>query len=912
MALAGGTRIGSYEIQALLGAGGMGEVYRARDTKLNRDVALKILPEVFAADPDRLARFQREAQLLATLNHHHIAQIYGLEGREGREGQDGRELHALVLELVEGPTLADRIAQGALPLDEALAIAAQIAEALEAAHDKGVVHRDLKPANVKLTRDGNVKVLDFGLAKMLDDGSASLSGERSRALSMSPTLSVHATFAGMILGTAAYMSPEQARGRSVDKRADVWAFGCIVFEMLAGARPFDGEDVAETIGAVIHKEPAWDRLPPPTPPNVRLALRRCLQKDPKQRIRDVGDVQLALGGAFESPAAAVTSGAPAGVVRGRSWIAAAVAIAAAALAAAATAALLRSTPAKQPVRFSIVPSAAQPYNAQGFFRNIAISDDGSRVVYVASSGAQLMVRAIDQLEAVPLRGVTGAGFPFLSPDGHWIGYFTGGNGELRKVSITGGPAITVCRYIGTPRGAAWTGDDTIVFATNDPTTGLLSVSAGGGNPIVLTKPDATRGEQDHVFPALLPDGRRVLFTIGASAGIDAAQVAVLDLRTGEKKTLVQGGTDAVYVDSGHLVYAAAGSLHAVRFDPVRLAVLGDPVPVLEQVLTKQTGATDYRVSRQGTLIYVAGAYAGTVTRTPVWVTRDGREEAIGVPPRGYVFPRLSPDDAQVAFDIRDQQNDIWVWSFQRQTLAQLTFDPGTDGYPVWTPDGRRIAFSSPRLGTVNVFWQPSDGSGTAQRLAESSDPQNPTSFTPDGKAVVVQVVRSNTGQDLMLMHLDTRKVEPLLETPATELGGEISPDGRWLAYFSNESGTAEVYVRPFPRVGDGRWLISSGGGTRPAWSKDGRELFYLSFPDAAMMAVPVQTTTTFTPGKAVKLFDGPWYAVQPGRTYDVSRDGKRFLMIKDMFAPGDKTVAQSAITVVLNWTEELKARLPAK
>jgi serine/threonine-protein kinase len=884
----------------------MGEVYRARDTKLNRDVALKILPELFASDPDRLARFQREAQLLASLNHPHIAQIYGFEGREGRDGQ---ELHAIVLELVEGSTLADRIAQGPVPIDEALAIAAQIASALEAAHDRGVVHRDLKPANIKLTPDGTVKVLDFGLAKMLDDGSASASGPSRGALSMSPTLSVHATYAGVILGTAAYMSPEQARGRPVDKRADVWAFGCVLFEMLAGARPFDGDDVAEMIGAVIHKEPAWDRLQASTPANVRLALQRCLQKDPKQRIRDVGDVQLALSGAFESPAPSASSSAPpSGTVRRRSLVVAGAAIA---VAAAATWALVRSSPIRpQPMRFSIVPPPTQAFNVQGFFRNLAISDDGTRIVYVGGD-AQLIVRAIDQLDAVPLRGINGAAFPFLSPDGRWVGFFTGAGGELKKVSITGGPAITLCRYQGTPRGASWGRGDTIVFATNEPTTGLLSVPAGGGEPTVITKPDASHGEQDHLFPALLPDDRHVLFTITSSAGIDAAQIAVLDLRTNQRKVLIRGGTDGQYVDSGHLVYAAAGSLRAVRFDPFRLEVVGDPVPVVEQVTTMQTGATDFRVSRQGTLVYVPGGSESiNSARSLAWVTRDGHEEPIAAPPRAYAALRLSPDETQVALDVRDQQNDIWVWNFQRQTLAPLTFDPAVDIGPVWTPDGKRIAFASARTSQTNLYWQASDGTGSVERLTESANIQVPSSFTPDGKSLVVQETGGKTGGDLMLFHFDTRRTEPLIQTNFVELGGEISPDGRWIAYMSNESGQQQVYVRPFPNVNDGRWLVSAAPGMMPSWSKNGRELFYLSAPAAALMAVPVQTTPTFSPGNAVKLFDGQLFVAVTGRPYDVTADGKRFLMIKSTNTVSGAT--PTSITVVLNWTEELKARLPAR
>jgi len=910
--LAPGTRVGSYEILSLLGSGGMGEVYRAKDTKLGRDVALKILPAQFASDPDRLARFQREAQLLASLNHPHIGAIHGFE--------ETATVKALVLELVDGATLADRIAQGAVPVDEALAIVGQIASALEAAHDRGVVHRDLKPANIKLTPDGGVKVLDFGLAKILDERSPTLSGERG-ALSMSPTLSVHATYAGVILGTAAYMSPEQARGRPVDRRADIWAFGCVLFEMLAGARPFDGDDVAEMIGAVIHKEPSWDRLPATTPATVRLTLQRCLQKDPKLRIRDVGDAQLLLSGAFESsPASSVVSGAPAsGARRGRSTIMTAAAIAGAAvLAAAATWALMRSAPANpQPARFTIVPSFAQPYNIQGFFRNIAISEDGTRIAYSAGGDAQLMVRAIDQLDPVAFSGMVGVGFPFFSPDSKWIAFFSGGGaGELKKVSITGGPAITICRYTGTPRGATWGRDDTILFATNDANTGLLEVSAGGGEPKALTKPDIARGEQDHILPSMLPDSRHVLFTVTTSGGPDAAQIAVFDRQTNQTRTLVRGGTDAQYVDTGHLVYAAGGSLRAVRFDPSRLEVLGNPVPVVDQVMALSTGAANFRIARAGTLAYIPGGTAGGIgaARSLVWVTREGREEAVDAPPRAYGTLRLSPDETQIAADIREQPPNIWIWNVRRKTLTPLTFDRTASIGPVWTPDGRRIVFSSGRDGQPNLYWQASDGTGAAERLATSPHSQAPTSLSPDAKSLVVQDIDPRNGPDLMLLHLDgTRQVDRLINTEFAELGGEISPDGRWITYHSNESGRSEVYVRPFPKANEGRWQISTAGGTRATWSKNGRELFYLA-PVAngvALMAVPVQTTPTFSAGQPAKLFTGPWFALPAGRTYDVSNDGKRFVMIKDANVAGER-VSPPTITIVLNWVEELKARVPTK
>jgi eukaryotic-like serine/threonine-protein kinase len=903
-----GTRLGPYEIVAPLGAGGMGEVYRARDTKLDRDVAIKVLPELFVSDPERVARFQREAKTLAALNHPHIGGIYGLEDADG--------VRALVLELVDGPTLADRIAQGPIPLDEALPIARQIAEALEAAHEQGIIHRDLKPANIKLRPDGTVKVLDFGLAKALEPASAV-----SPIVTASPTITTPAmmTGIGMILGTAAYMSPEQAKGKLADKRSDIWAFGCVVYEMLTGTRPFDGDDVSDVLATVLKGEPDWSAIPREVPADVTAIIRKCLAKDRRHRIPDISVVRFLLNEPPSAPPAAATVVAASARSSARTGlIAAAIWIVSVAVAGGATWLLTRPTPLKvQPVRFSIVPPPTAPFNVQGFFRNLAISPDGANLVYVAASvsgaAGQLMIRPIDQLDAVPLRGIDNAGFPFVSPDGHWVGFFAGGaNGELKKVAITGGPPITLCRFEGVARGASWGADDTIVFATSNVNTGLMSVPAGGGEPKVLTKPDVAHGELDHLFPAWLPDRRRsVLYTV-INGSIDTATVAVLDLETGQSTTLIRGGSDAQYVRTGHLVYASAGTLRAVRFDPARRAVLSDPVPVVEQVTMLTTGAADFSISEQGTLAYVTGGPATGAARSLVWVNRQGRQEPIGAPPRTNAIPRLSPDGTRLALDIRDQQNDIWIWEFARKTLTRLTVDPGLDSFPVWTPDGRRIAFASGRAaGVPNLFWQAADGIGAVERLTTSFAPQVPNSFSPDGKTIIFTQVNVKTGSDLMQLHLDgSAKAEPLIQTDFTEAGGEISPDGGWIAYQSNESGQSEVYVRPFPKVDGGRWPISTGGGSWPAWSRNGRELFYVA-PNTAMMAVPVQTSPRFSAGNPSKLFDGPRNLVQPSRTYDVSPDGQRFLMIKDPTV-GDQNTPSLPINVVVHWTEELKARVPTK
>ena len=895
----------------------MGEVYRATDSNLKRSVAIKVLPASVAGDADRLARFQREAEVLAALNHPNIAAIYGLE--------KAPDFTALVMELVEGDDLSQRIARGAIPIDEALPIARQIADALEAAHEQGIVHRDLKPANIKVRADGTVKVLDFGLAKAMDPAGASSANAMN-----SPTLSMHATQAGIILGTAAYMAPEQARGKTVDKRADIWAFGVVLYEMLTGLRAFPGEDITDTIVSVVSKEPDWSALPAATTVGLRRLLGRCLKKEPKVRLQAIGEARVQIdelisGAPDEMPTAVVAQ--PASAPRRRSVVVASMMLfVGAAVAAIATWALTRTAPAKlQPVRFALVPPVAQQLRVHGSDRDLVLSADGTHLVYAAGIEGQLMVRAIDQLDAVPLRGITGVRHPFLSPDGRWVGFFTGAGGEIRKVSIAGGPALALCSIGGAPRGASWGPDDTIVFATSDASTGLLRVSAAGGEPKVLTTPDTAHGEVDHLFPSVLPNGRAVLFTITASGPIETAQVAVLDLTTGHYKTLIHGGSQAEYVEPGYLVYAVAGTLRAVRFDPVTLEVVNDPVPVVQSVTTLNTGAAEFSVSRTGALVYLPGG-ATTATRSLVWVTRQGHENPIAAaPPRTYSQLRLSPDGTRVAVYINDQQDDIWIYDLARQTLARLTDAPGPDQYPVWTPDSRRIIFGSGRAGATNLFWQAADNTGTVTRLTTSPNAQFPTSISLDGTRLIVRESVPKTGVDLQVLAMDPsaplgpdpatppgaspRQTEPLVHTTFVEDNGELSPDGHWLAYQSNESGRYEISVRPFPNVDSGHWTISTTGGTKPLWARSGKELYYLTL-DGALMALPIQSTLAFSPGTPTKLFDTRYYAAANARTYDVSRDGQTFLMIKA--AGDDPTSTPTGIVVVLNWVEELKARVPTK
>ena len=851
-----------------------------------------------ARDPDRLARFSREAQLLASLNHPHIAQIHGLEDAGG--------VRALVMELVEGPTLADRIAGAAIPIDEALSIARQIALALEAAHEQGIIHRDLKPANIKVREDGTVKVLDFGLA-------------------------TDAAESGVIAGTAAYMSPEQARGQAAGKRADLWAFGCVLYEMLTQSRVFDGDRPTDVIAAVVADDPDWTKLPAGTPVPIRTLLRQCLEKDQVRRLDSVTAARSVIDGAMAAPAVEALVRAAAA---SRRVARVATATVAALVLIAGIVAWILTRPAPQPLpvssRFAIVTPSSQPLNVSSLDRDLALSPDGRLLVYRAggstTAGGPLMVRAIGQLDARPLADISNADAPFFSPDGRWIGFFE--KAELKKISIAGGPATALSPFTGAPLGASWGDDNAIVFATSDPDTGLWRVPADGGSPTVLTKPDAAQREGDHGFPSVLPGGRSVLLTIAAAGQTDTSQVVAIDLKTGQRKTLVRDGSQAEYVDpsgsgrDGYLIYASAGALRAVRFDPVRLEVFGDPVTVVEHVMMKPNGAANYAVSPSGTLAYMPGE-AGELEpmRSLVWVDRKGHEEPSGLPLRSYGPPRLSPDGTRVAVGILDHGNtEIFIWDFARKTLRQLTVSPGTDGLPHWTRDGRRIVFMSARAGVPNLYAQSADGTGTVDRLTTSTSSQWPTAMTPDGTAVVGFELRpGEVGAGVIRLPLGGPKsrpgdgvspspVEPFVESLFNGAHPDISPDGRYIAYESRGPGPLEVFVRPFPQVNGGRWQISTAGGSRAAWARNGRELFYVD-TSMTLMAVPVRTSgTTFSMGRPVKVFDTRYAQPNPARHYDISADGQRFLMVKD-HAAGDADRTPASMVVVEHWFAELKARV---
>ena len=896
MALEVGSRLGVFEVTGRLGEGGMGIVYRATDSTLHRDVALKVLPDAFANDPERLARFQREAQVLASLNHPNIAAIHGLE-------QSG-DVQALVLELVEGPTLQDRTAAGPIPLDEALPIARQIAEALEAAHEQGIIHRDLKPANVKVKEDGTVKVLDFGLAKALEPELSDVEA----ANSPTRTMTAAATKMGVLMGTAAYMSPEQAAGKPADRRSDIWALGIVLFEMLTGQPLFTGETVSHVLASVLKTEPDWNALPPATPSLLRRLLRRCLEKDRRERLQHIGDARHEINDALSSPDESFQMSAP--VSPPATWQRLVPAVLATlglmAVTGLAVWGLVRPDP--PPPRSSVrlaIPRPPETTGFPGYGSLVDFSPDGQTLAFVACwsgcSGRELRayLRPLGQREAVPVPNSEGTYAVFFSPDGQWLGLNAGAG--LKKVSLAGGPPVTL--FDGPVLGASWGPDDTVVFGGRD--AGLWRVSADGGEAELLASADG-----EIRWPHALPEGRAVLYTIWRGE-LETSEIAVLSLESGETKILVDG-TSPRYASTGHLLFGREESLWAVPFDVEQLEITGSPVPVLADVqVDPQFGASPFAFGADGALTYVPSGARTFLQRTLTWVDRDGTEEVLTAPPRAYTSPRLSPDGTRVAIHDRDNENDLWVLDLTRQTLSRLTLAAEPDTYPVWTHDGQRVLFASPRDGVRNLYARAADGTGVVERLTESPNAQYPNTISPDGIHLVFSETSPDTGSDLHVLTLDDeRRVEPLLVTEFDEGNAEISPDGRWLAYQSDASGQWEIYVQPFPDVDSGRWPISTTGGTRPLWGPDGRELFYLT--EAGVLGVTVETGAGFQAGTPALVVEGPYYGTsggRPGRTYDIATDGQRFLMIRER-ATDDTFADLRQLHVVLNWFEELKARVP--
>ena len=886
MSLSEGTKIGPYTVSGLIGQGGMGEVYQARDTKLDRDVALKVLPEAFTSDPDRLARFEREAKVLASLNHPNIGSIYGLEEADG--------VRALVLELVEGPTLADRISGGPIPLDEALPIAKQIAEALEAAHEAGVIHRDLKPANIKVREDGTVKVLDFGLAKALDPNP-------DADPSQSPTLTAAATQMGVIMGTAAYMSPEQARGQTVDRRADVWAFGVVLYEMVTGERTFEGATVSHVMASVLKTEPDWAALPDDTPSPITRLLRRCLEKERKQRIPDIGMARIEIDEAATTPVPALSQASRVG--RPRVWQrpipALVAAVSVVAIGGLGVWSLTQDGDTQLlPVdRFTIVvpEGVATNYGA-----GLALSPDGRELVFGANPGSQqqrLYRRSLGQSEVTPIPATDLPDHPFFAPDGQWIGFTTGGGSNLVKLAIAGGPQTTLCANC-SPLDPSWGPDGTVVFSKLG--SGLWRVSAAGGEPEQITNVDADQRDVAHRHPQLLLGGDVVLFTVW-SGSVQTSEIAVQRLDTGEQRTLV-GGTDPRVLPSGHLVFARENSLWAARFNLDRLKLIGAPVPVLDDLWVRQeNGQALYTVSATGLLAHVPGS--SEARRRLVWVDREDRPSPLIDTEEDYQLPRLSPDGTRVAVNIGGDDGEIWVCEIERATCSRLTVETGN--YPLWTPDGSKVTFNSLREGiTLDLYWKAADGGGEVERLLQRERAQYPISWSPDGQTLAFsELSPTGGGLDNWILPLGGDPVE-LTVTAFDERSPSFSPTGDWLAYRSNESGQMELYVRSYPGAG-GRQRVSTEGGEEPVWSRDGRELFYRNGTE--LMVVSVEAGASgLRLGTPRSLFRG--YDVQAAGTqnYDVSSDGQLFVMVQS-----DETLTPSQINITLNWFDELQRLVPS-
>jgi eukaryotic-like serine/threonine-protein kinase len=921
MSLSPGARLGSFEVVSAIGAGGMGEVYRARDTKLARDVALKVLPESLASDPERLARLRREAQVLAALNHPNIAAIHGFE--------DGGNIHALVLELVEGETLADRIARGPIPFDDALPIARQLAEALEAAHQQGIIHRDLKPANIKLRPDGTVKVLDFGLAKLNEPNVPNGSNVRN-SLSMSPTLSLQATMAGVVLGTAAYMSPEQARGRVVDKRTDIWAFGCVVFEMLTGRPPFRGEDLTETLAAVVKSEPEWEALPAETPVGVRQMLRLCLEKDPRRRIRDISAAQLVLDGAFDLPTSSTVASAVPSRLRTRRILA--IAASAFVVGGAVVAGVMRGFTTTQPASVAqfVIPKPPDDTTLTftGALPTLAISRDGERVVYriiTASGGPTLYLRDRGALNFSLIQDTAGARSPFFSPDGEWIGFSsipgTDGRSALKRVSVRGGGAQTICIVDGDLRGATWLDDGTIVFGSN-LSTGLRRVPATGGTPQVVTRLDPGSGEVGHYWPHAVPGGRQVLFTVWKGTS-ERSQIAVASLADGKVSTLASSATFPRFMTSGHLVFASGGELRAVPFSPGSTAVTGTPVAVAQGIGTSNIGAAQYDVSERS-LLYIAGVPPASGLNVFALFDRAGTFEPLKLPAGAFQVPRISPDGRRLAYGTDDEREaTIWVYDVVGSSAARrLTFEgQGHNRYPVWSADGQYVAFQSDRDKDLGVFQQRADGSGTAERLttAEAGVTHIPESWSPDGSRLLYNAVSKDGRSALWVLNVANRKVEAFggVRSPTSVVTGAVfSPDGKWVAYASSDNRqSSAVYVQPFPATG-AKYQISRNqdDAHHPVWAPDGTALYFTPGPGGRMNEVKVSTRPTFTFGEAT-TFPGPFDNTPPNfeRPYDITHDGRRFVGLADATdrgRPGKEDEPQ--IRLVLNWVEELKRLVPVK
>jgi len=902
MPLSSGAKLGPYEIVAPLGAGGMGEVYRARDTRLDRTVAIKILPQHLADTPESRQRFEREARAISSLNHPRICTLHDV----GR--QDGVDF--LVMEYLQGESLAERLENGPLPLKKALEIGMEVCEALEAAHRAGIVHRDLKPGSIMLTH-GGVKLMDFGLAKArVADWDAAPSN--APPLTAAPTASGAVpgsplTREGTWVGTLQYMSPEQIEGQEADARSDLFALGVVLYEMVTGKRPFEGKSRDSMASAILEKDPEpISAVQPLTSPAFERVVSTCLAKNPDERFQSAHDVRLALtwiaegGSPVAMARAAAAKGASADWRRQLMWSVLSLLLAAIA---GLVSWNLKPAPAPQPVSRTVITLPPGQRLANMDQPAVALSPDGSRLTYVAIQGAvqQLYLRAMASLEATPVSGSEGATTPFFSPDSQSLGFFAGG--KMKRVSVGGGTAQSLADAK-SPRGASWGSQGMIVFC---PTGfgAIDQVSEAGGTPQPVTHFE--KGEMINAWPDLLSGSKAMVFASSENAGNwTNAHIVVQSMETGVRRVLAQVGTQPRYVASGHLIFAQSGTLMAVPFDAQRLEVTGAAAPVVEGILqSPATGDAQYSISDTGSLVYVTGNVRAA-QRQLVWVDRKGVEQPTGAPVRSYRFPRVSPNGRQVATTIDDQESQVWLYDLHRATLARLTFEGNTNITPAWTPDGKRISFQSNKTGPANIYWQPADGSGGMERLTTQDVTQVPSSWTPDGKFLAYIEPSPMTGYDIWVLRLSDRKAQPFLQTQFNETSPRFSPDGHWLAYVSDESGHYEVYVQPFPGPG-GKWEISTEGGTEAVWNPNGRELFYRN--GDKLMAVDIVTQPGFSAGKPKVLFEGHYLPTPlTFPNYDVSQDGQRFLMLKSVEGGVD---APTQINVVLNWFEELKRRVPS-
>lgn len=923
MGISPGTILGQFHVVKHIGSGGMGEVYQARDTKLGRDVAIKVLPDEMAQNHELIVRFQQEAKLLAALDHPNVATLHDFVRFNGTD--------FLVMQLVDGETLADRIERGPLPLAEAVSIFVQIAEGLEAAHDQGIIHRDLKAANVKITEAGTAKILDFGIAKAFESITARSPDQPTTPMRGTPG---RLTFEGTVLGTPVYMSPEQARGKEVDKRTDIWAFGCCLYEALTGVAPFEGETEADTVAFILGREPDWDRLPPAAPPSLKRILQRCLQKDKSRRARDIGDVRLDLEEIVRRRSSDEERGPrarPASRVPLWGIAAACVVIG---LVAGLGIPLLRSTDptedrdserkreavAPKPVappppplrRYSIILPDTEPVNQPGLIdETLAISPDGARIVYVGYSHAErhLVLREIDEQKTSVMPGTEGASQPFFSPDGLWVGYFSEPDRKLKKVSITGGSPKTLADAT-ILVGAAWGDDDHIVYSPRVG-SGLVRVPASGGTPEPLTTLDSDAGEIIHIMPHMSPGSRVVMYTIATGFDGDHLRLAIKNLDTGEERALADKASRGRFLPTGHVVYSVEGGLMAMPFDIDALAALGPAVPVTERRMTTATVFPwQHGISNTGMLVYVPIASDTYPPHSLVWVDRSGVETPLPMPPRDVNVVRIAPDGKRLVLSLSDDDEwDLWIYHLEKETFRRLTFDTAINYNPLWTPDGERIIYSSTRDGNHNLYVKNADGSGVARQLTMTANMNLPYTTTSNGETLAYIELNPDTSGDLWLLSLDgDPETTPLLETTAHERHPALSPDGEWIAFTSNESGRDEVYVQPLPGL-DGKWMISSGGGLEPLWSHDGKEIFYRN--GESYFGVSVQTDPSFASALPKVIVKRRYYTDVPGisRYFDITPDDQHFLFTKEEALEAG-TGARTELLVVENWFQELQRLAP--